>query len=160
MHRPARAYATPREVWHCAFQAYTHTYRPSHLEGAFSTFPLPWLRRVWDLNPHALARAAFRVRSVTNSGQPSILILSQSNSIPLLIFCNFLKFCEKMIIYAKLHCRSFKGPIVYRLGRQVFILESGVRFPVGPQKTYAVAWVCEFTLHHFSLTVIEIYTIQ
>ena len=33
------------------------------------------------------------------------------------------------------HARFVNGPIVYRLGRQVFILESGVRFPVGLQKT-------------------------
>ena len=27
------------------------------------------------------------------------------------------------------------GPFVYRLGRQIFILERGVRFPYGLQKT-------------------------
>ena len=36
----------------------------------------------------------------------------------------------EMITYL---CKTKDGPIVYRLGRQVFILEIGVRFPVGLQ---------------------------
>ena len=79
-----------------------------------------------------VARKAHNLEVVRSSRAPATKIL-----IKLTWFKSgfFYKKNKKLGILKKFIylCKTKDGPIVYRLGRQVFILEIGVRFPVGLQ---------------------------